>query len=475
MEDVKMARQTQNCDISPILAAAEHWIKTCLIEDRSVFSQDSRWTVALVDEVHAAFVEHPDFGDNDFITKLKGQMKSGSPAAQQLMAEMLWALLLFPSNMKARTKDRQIREIWALCGQQLTGNHPFLDDGVLVGIGSGGPGFNNFRPIEMEFLIALVRNLKLKTEVDRRSILTNYDGFIDWVGSVPQKGRRQFRHMLRFFAFPNRVERISSDNERRKILEAFAVATPRETLHWTDPQLDDALLVLRASLQKKYPSQVLDFYEPPLREQWSNDRVIKTPAGEISVTVPSDDDEQEDIRVSENKLPDARRSIQIQSNLAKIGAVMGFKVWLPRADRGRVRELVPEKNHVAFLEDLPLNYEIATLDTIEQIDVIWLKGRSIVRAFEVEHTTAVYSGLLRMADLLALQPNMEIHLHIVAPDERREKVFREMKRPVFSLLDRPLSRSCTFISYESVDEMSSLEHLAYAKDGIIGEYEEKAE
>ena len=155
---------------------------------------------------------------------------------------------------------------------------------------------------------------------------------------------------------------------------------------------------------------------------------------------------------------------------------MGFKIWIPRADRGRVRELLQERERAAFLEDLPLNYDTTTLDTIELIDVLWLKGRSIVRAFEVEHTTAVYSGLLRMADLLALQPNMNIRLHIVAPDERREKVFREMKRPVFSLLDRgPLSDCCTFISYETVDTMSSLEHLAYTNDGIIAEYEEKAE
>ena len=40
-----------------------------------------------------------------------------------------------------------------------------------------------------------------------------------------------------------------------------------------------------------------------------------------------------------------------------------------------------------------------------------------------------------MADLLALQPNMDIHLHIVAPDEKRDKVLKEIKRPVFSLLD----------------------------------------
>ena len=123
-----------------------------------------------------------------------------------------------------------------------------------------------------------------------------------------------------------------------------------------------------------------------------------------------------------------------------------------------------------------LNYDTTTLDTIEQIDVLWLKGRSISRAFEVEHTTAVYSGLPRMADLLALQPNMDIRLHIVAPDERREKVFREMLRPVFSLLDRgPLARSCTFLSYESVEAIRNIGHLAHTNDSIIADYEEKAE
>ena len=80
-----------------------------------------------------------------------------------------------------------------------------------------------------------------------------------------------------------------------------------------------------------------------------------------------------------------------------------------------------------------MNYDENTLDTIWQIDSLWLEGRSMAKAFEVEHPTAIYSGLLRMADLLALQPNMQIRRHIVAPDERREKVLREIKRPVFSL------------------------------------------
>jgi hypothetical protein len=57
------------------------------------------------------------------------------------------------------------------------------------------------------------------------------------------------------------------------------------------------------------------------------------------------------------------------------------------------------------------------------IDVLWLQGEAIVAAFEVEHTTTIYSGLLRMADLVSMQPNLKLDLFIVAPDERREYVF----------------------------------------------------
>jgi hypothetical protein len=45
-------------------------------------------------------------------------------------------------------------------------------------------------------------------------------------------------------------------------------------------------------------------------------------------------------------------------------------------------------NHSPVLERLPLNYDDTTLHTIERIDVLWLRGRSIKRAFEVEHTTS---------------------------------------------------------------------------------------
>lgn len=191
---------------------------------------------------------------------------------------------------------------------------------------------------------------------------------------------------------------------------------------------------------------------------------------DVTVTVPEEVDTED-----EREQPESRESTQIQALLAEIGSRMGMQIWIPRNDRASV--LVEwQGDHPPPLERLPLNYDETTLRTIEQIDVLWLKGRAIKRAFEVEHTTSVYSGILRMADLLALQPNMDIRLHIVAPISRREKVFQELLRPVFSLLDRgPLSEICTYLSYDSVRELAEQEHLSHLSDSVVEEYEEGAE
>lgn len=197
---------------------------------------------------------------------------------------------------------------------------------------------------------------------------------------------------------------------------------------------------------------------------------VRRPEGEVVVSVPLDTEAEIAIQPRET-----RESTKIQALLASIGAQMGMKIWIPRNDRTAVLgEWKVE--HRLLLENLPLNYDETTIKTIEQIDVLWLRGRAIVRAFEVEHTTSIYSGILRMADLLALQPNMNIKLHIVAPYSRREKVFQEIQRPVFSLLEEgPLSERCTYLSYDSVEEIAKEKHLAHLSDGVLDEYTEEAE
>jgi len=202
--------------------------------------------------------------------------------------------------------------------------------------------------------------------------------------------------------------------------------------------------------------------------------VVSTPSGPISVLVP------DSAAISDELLeqtPDSiiRRSLKVQATLVGIGIRVGFEIWVPRADRSRVVCQLSTGEEGHLVNQLPLNYNDATLKTIENIDVLWLRKRRIVRAFEVEHTTAIYSGLLRMADLLALQPNIDIKLHIVAPEDRRERVLEEIRRPVFSLLEKgPLSESCSYLPYEAIDDLYAERHLGHMTDSIIEEFAEYA-
>ena len=229
---------------------------------------------------------------------------------------------------------------------------------------------------------------------------------------------------------------------------------------------------LEAALLKQEHSGRLFAYDVEAYKKYLLPRV-RGEKKDIPVSVPTNEDSEDTEIVAEQS--DVRESIKIQALLADIGAKMGMKIWIPRNDRSRVLSECKSGNP-SILERLPLNYDETTLKTIEQIDVLWLKGRSIKRAFEVEHTTSIYSGILRMADLLALQPNMDIKLHIVAPFSRKDKVFQELQRPVFSLLERgPLFETCTYLSYESVREIASLRHLVHLSDDVLEDYSENAE
>lgn len=165
----------------------------------------------------------------------------------------------------------------------------------------------------------------------------------------------------------------------------------------------------------------------------------------------------------------------VQAKLAEIGEILDFKIWLPSGDRAKVLEIWKPGEKV-LLDELPLVFDETTLKTIRNIDVLWIRRRSIVRAFEVEDTTSIYSGILRMADLLALQPMLNIKIHIVAPSERRNVVFTQINRPVFAVIaERSLSQVCSYISYDSVFTLAKEKNLKNMKDSIIDDFSEYIE
>jgi hypothetical protein len=198
--------------------------------------------------------------------------------------------------------------------------------------------------------------------------------------------------------------------------------------------------------------------DPKKLERSSNLYQLKKRVGDDDiqtvVTVPAEDEEEEAIPV-----PGTPTHTEIQLRLLDLGSQMGLNVWAPKHDRGRDwngRELssIPR-----LLNALPTQFDDVTNGTIENIDVLWLSGNAIVAAFEVEHTTSIFSGLLRMSDLLTMQPNIDIKLYLVAPDERFAKFKKEVPRPTFASRNKPLHTVCSFLPYSQL-----CEHLERAKD-----------
>lgn len=204
------------------------------------------------------------------------------------------------------------------------------------------------------------------------------------------------------------------------------------------------------------------------KKLWSS--VVNSEAGQIAVSIPDD----------ENGISNGHKvetvHTQIQASLAQIGESMGLRIWLPIADRQRILELWRPNNDNVLLTHLPLNYDNVTLRIIENIDVLWIRCSAIVRAFEVENTTSIYSGILRMADLMSLQPNLKIKAHIAAPVARRRKVLQEISRPVFALIESgPMSESCSYLSYDAIKELASEKNLSYMNDSVLENYAEYAQ
>ena len=145
-------------------------------------------------------------------------------------------------------------------------------------------------------------------------------------------------------------------------------------------------------------------------------------------------------------VPDFSHS-QIQTFIGSIGMMKGYDVWIPMNDRNKLDWSLTDK----FLcrDRLPSRYEPID-DVVREIDVVWLKrGASDMSAmFEVEHSTQIYSGLLRFNDLHLREPNLRPKFSIVANGIRRALFLRQINRPTFKLSG--LGDVCNFLEYKDV-------------------------
>ncbi len=122
---------------------------------------------------------------------------------------------------------------------------------------------------------------------------------------------------------------------------------------------------------------------------------------------------------------------EMQYHLLKIGVSLGFDVTPASNDKSKAFN----GNSFSFISidrfpDLPTDKD--TQNTIKLIDVLWFqKGtNNIIGAFEVEKSTSIYSGILRLSDLHFSIADGDEVFYIIIPDSREKDVVMQLSRPV---------------------------------------------
>ncbi|MBN2387688.1 MAG: hypothetical protein JXB85_11775 [Anaerolineales bacterium] len=141
--------------------------------------------------------------------------------------------------------------------------------------------------------------------------------------------------------------------------------------------------------------------------------------------------------------------LRIQYLLVKIGQMRGHDVWVASNDRGKSYD--SEAFASMTLDSLPQFAGSVTMQTAKAIDVIWFKKRTAqpLCFFEIEHTTSMYSGLLRLNDVKTDYPIPAAY--IVAPKERRSMFDNQIARRTFAQSE--LGEVCQFLDYEKVEAL----------------------
>ncbi|WP_233183295.1 hypothetical protein [Paenibacillus sonchi] len=120
---------------------------------------------------------------------------------------------------------------------------------------------------------------------------------------------------------------------------------------------------------------------------------------------------------------------EMQLYLARLGQSFGYNVWIAQNNHQRQwqNETLGRYSLPVFpAMDLPKSIA----DTIAFIDVLWLNERNeIVSGFEVEKSTSIHSGILRLHDLSLSVGNATSKLYLICPDQREKEVRAQLLRP----------------------------------------------
>lgn len=134
----------------------------------------------------------------------------------------------------------------------------------------------------------------------------------------------------------------------------------------------------------------------------------------------------------------------LQAKIVLIGSYLGFRTYVAEPDKGRTTIFGKTLGELCSEKIIPEgSIPALSKDTIKYVDVIWFDEEGYpTHAFEVEHSTDITKGLLRLYQIHKLK----IKMFIIS--EQRDKFQKEVnKNPFIKIKEEFL-----FKNYEELDE-----------------------
>ena len=133
----------------------------------------------------------------------------------------------------------------------------------------------------------------------------------------------------------------------------------------------------------------------------------------------------------------------IQAKLILIGSYLNYRTYTP--DKGK-QSIYGTLGDLCSEKEMPVDsIPKLSVDTVRYVDVIWFDEEGYpTHAFEVEHSTDITKGLLRLYQIHKLR----IRMYVIAEEENRTKFDKEVRKNPFI----KIRQEYIFKNYQELDE-----------------------
>jgi len=260
----------------------DQFVDEFLLTGNSILTNDNGiLTKATIQNCITNYVENYKEGGDSFGEKVADQFKISDLPTRLVFAHAEWLWAFAVDDITVKTKKEQTKRTTKIDDDSK------LKPAFPVGFGSAGMYHKNNKYDEIKFNLLLIQFLKDK--IDTKEINTS-EQVKSWIEKVClyQKYEQEFKeypipeelvdkipsrklamcNILCHVAFPDKYERIASDNHKWQILNSFSGLLTNEQKENDSLNIDEKILIIRNELAElTYPE--FDFYEDDFAQVWN--------------------------------------------------------------------------------------------------------------------------------------------------------------------------------------------------------------